>query len=76
MYRYTLTSCASSAQYGNCDVCHEPAADVYSQTEERYYAFTCRGKFHAGWTPHHCSRLFGHKACLVSQQKHDVCVDA
>lgn len=60
-YRYTLKSTGqSSTRFGNCEVCHLPASEVYHQTEEREYKTN-------HWTP--VLDLYGHKECLEKIRK-------
>jgi hypothetical protein len=60
-HRYTLTSTgASSAKYGNCEVCGKPVSEVFQQTEEKRYE--------NGWTRQGCHYLFGHKECLETKR--------
>ena len=64
IYRYKLSSAdESSAKLGNCDICGKHAAEVYHQTEEKFYRID-RIK-HEGWTQHGCKTLFGHEECLL-----------
>lgn len=60
-YRYTLVSTKhSSSRFGNCEVCHLPASEVYHQTEEREYNPN-------RWT--HVLDIYGHRECLEKIRK-------
>ena len=62
MYRYNIKSTgASSAKYGNCEVCKLSTSEVFHQMEER--------QTDHGWTIAGCNDLFGHKECLESKQR-------
>lgn len=66
MYRYKLYSTGySSARYGACEICNEHVSEVFHQTEERLYTF---GRI-LKWTQLDCQSLYGHKDCLISQQR-------
>ena len=59
MKRYRLIPTGYSSQrYGPCEVCKQPATEVFHQIEERTYVL--------GWTRYKCHDLFGHKQCLVA----------
>ena len=67
-YRYTLYSVdGNSHDYGNCDVCGKHCTEVFNQQEEQAYKQDENGVTH--YTQHKCTSLWGHKECLVSQQR-------
>ena len=58
--RYFLTPTdASSKKYGNCEVCGEPASEVFIQTTHQ--------KTTDGWKS--VSGVFGHDECLRSKHQ-------
>lgn len=59
-YRMGSTHRGSKA-LGPCEVCHQPADEVFLQTAQRYVE--AEGGF---WTQHECPQAFGHEACLLS----------
>lgn len=67
-YRYRLISTkCSSERLGKCVVCGKEVADVHLQVEEKEYF--SKTKQRISFTQLNCSRLFGHKECLISKQK-------
>lgn len=65
-YVYRISSTfASSSKYGNCEVCGNHVAEVYSQVEAKEYTFD--GK--EGYTYHNCHNIFGHKECIQNKMK-------
>lgn len=76
MYRYNLKSTgASSAKYGNCEVCDKHASEVFYQTEERTYELPTFPANYSGWTGHGCFSYYGHEECLKSQQRNELEVE-
>lgn len=70
LYRYATRQLnATSAKYGQCEVCKEPVSDVFHQLEQRRYLVVKPARVRAGWTGHECNNLFGHEHCLVSRRK-------
>lgn len=80
-YRYRLVSTkASSAKYGPCEVCNEHCSEVFSQTEERQYATpgsiddiledpeVYKGG-QRGWTQNDCHSYYGHHDCLIGKRR-------
>lgn len=62
--RYRLRSTGYGSQrYGACEICGEPASEVYVRIDER--AFT-----HPDGSQHwaHCRALFGHQECLQNEE--------
>ena len=70
-YRYNLSSTKeSSEELGNCDVCGEPATEVFLQGEEREYRLDAPDDtYYARWTQHNCRSYFGHKECLINTRR-------
>jgi hypothetical protein len=62
-HRYKIKAIgASSARYGNCEVCQKHVSDVYLQTHETSYRNPITGA--TGWQ--YAGDAFGHEACLMS----------
>lgn len=74
MYRYFLKSTnESSAKFGECQVCHKHASEVYIQSEQRSFVADEIDNQQAGvpvgtilWTFAGCKTSLGHKECLES----------
>lgn len=65
-FRYRLkTMEASSVEYGPCEVCGKACSEVFLQVEERRYS----NAWTSGWTQHACTRLFGHRHCLLGRRR-------
>lgn len=65
-YRYRLVTTGSSSDvYGKCEVCGKPCGEVFHQVEEQHKS----NAWTFGWTQDGCSRLFGHKACLMGRRR-------
>ena len=63
MIKYKLISTDhSSKRFGLCEICHQHVSEVFHQVEMREYK---PGR----WTRFNCHNLFGHKECLMAQQK-------
>lgn len=71
-HRYRITSLrASSAKYGDCEVCRKNVSEVHVQVEERRFEIPASDRYAGtkGWTQHQCNSLFGHEQCLVSRRR-------
>jgi hypothetical protein len=72
MYHYRLKSTghSSATRYGNCEVCHKPAPEVFIQAEMRDYQRHDKtiSQTYADCRPH----TFGHEDCLRSIQRYTV----
>ena len=67
MYKYKIYSTGySSERFGLCEICNKHVSDVFHQVEGRQYK---SGSGKKGWTRFNCHSLYGHKDCLISQQK-------
>lgn len=65
-FRYRINSTEhSSKRFGDCEVCHTHATEVFYQVEEK--------EFNVGmvstWTRHGCRDLYGHKKCLLKARR-------
>lgn len=71
IYNYRLISTEdSSAKYGNCEVCHKPASEMFAQSETRYFKFEHDGVIHEGQTYNKCrATVFGHQDCVISTRR-------
>lgn len=61
---------ASSDKYGPCEVCKQYASEVFHQVEEKQFYSQVQQKIF--FTQYGCYDLFGHKECLIAQQKENV----
>src|SRR5262249_14448543 len=70
LFRYRLPSTDwNSKRYGDCEICKQPASEVFIQFELRYYIVDLPSGQHAGWTYNKCHTLFGHQHCLLSARR-------
>lgn len=66
VYR-TYSTEASSEKYGVCEVCGKHVSEVFHQVEGRVYFSKSRDEL--GVNHLNCHSLYGHKECLLKQQK-------
>jgi hypothetical protein len=68
MYKYKISSTGgNSTKYGNCEICGEPATEVFYQSEERKFFNPITQT--ESYTQDKCICCFGHKKCLESKQR-------
>src|SRR5262249_16279339 len=70
LFRYRLPSTdGNSRRYGDCEICKQPASEVFIQFELRFYTANLKAGQHGGWTYHKCHTLVGHQHCLLSARR-------
>lgn len=58
----------SSSKFGPCEVCNRPVSEVFLQTEGRVYEDGGQDAI----THHETTQYFGHRECLIGQQRYEI----